>query len=364
MEEDGNVKDQYDNTNDDDKWNEFRKRYKDCDNKIALEVSTTGKYVARKLMDMGFNVHMANTSRISLIFKTVKKNDKEDSYKLAKLPRLGELPAVHLPSKYSDDLKSLARYRKSIGENTTMIKNRIHAFLTSYGITIDKTDIFGRSGMKKIRELSTLMSESDKFVLYDIIDQLSDLKERSITVEDQLSKIVTNDESVARIVAISGINVYSASSIISEIDDISRFPSKEKLASYAGLVPRQDQSGNRDLKDYITKKGPSMLIFIIVNAAHTVIKFSKKMKSKYLSLVKCLGKNRAIVAIARLLVEIIYLMLTKNEDFIDQIDSLTEKKMKAMHIRSLKPHIAKSFDEVARLIKTGGMRKMSKEPFS
>ena len=96
MEEDGNVKDQYDNTNDDDKWNEFRKRYKDCDNKIALEVSTTGKYVARKLMDMGFNVHMANTSQIALIFKTVKKNDKEDSYKLAKLLRLGELPEVHL----------------------------------------------------------------------------------------------------------------------------------------------------------------------------------------------------------------------------------------------------------------------------
>ena len=56
-------------------------------------------------------------------------------------------------------------------------------------------------------------------------------------------------------------------------------------------------------------------------------------------------------------------MLTKNEDFIDQIDSLNEK-MKAMHIRSLKPYMAKSFDEVARLIKTGGNREMSKEPFS
>ena len=87
------------------------------------------------------------------------------------------------------------------------------------------------------------------------------------------------------------------------------------------------------------------------------------MKSKYLKIVKRLGKNRSIVAIARLLIEIIYIMLTKNEDFIDQIDSLNEK-MKAMHIRSLKPYMAKSFDEVARLIKTGGNREMSKEPFS
>ena len=161
-----------------------------------------------------------------------------------------------------------------------------------------------------------------------------------------------------------GINVYSASSIISEIDDISRFPSKEKLASYAGLVPRQDQSSNRDIKGHITKNGSSMLRFILVNAAYIVVKYSKKMKSKYLSLVKRLGKNRSTVAIARLLIEIIYMMLTRNEDFIDQIDSLTEKKMKAMHIRSLKPYIAKSFDEVTRLIKTGSMREMSKEPFS
>ncbi|MFG1449692.1 MAG: transposase [Thermoplasmataceae archaeon] len=104
-----------------------------------MEVSTSGKYVARKLRDIGFPLHLADPSKLSLISDTGKKNDKEDSYKLAKLLRLGEMPEVHLPSRYSDDLRSLIRYRRSLGEITTVRKNRVHAILTSAGITSHET---------------------------------------------------------------------------------------------------------------------------------------------------------------------------------------------------------------------------------
>ena len=136
---------------------------------------------------------------------------------------------------------------------------------------------------------------------------------------------------------IPGMGIYSSAAIMSEIDDISRFATKEKLASYAGLVPGQNQSGSSDIRGHITKHGPSMLRFILVNAAHSVIKYSERMKSKYLSLVKRLGKNRAIVAIARILIETIYTMLTNDTEFIDRIDALTERKMAAMRSRAVKP---------------------------
>ena len=75
----------------------------------------------------------------------------------------------------------------------------------------------------------------------------------------------------------------------------------------------------------------------MVNAAHSVIKYSEKMRKKYLSLVRRLGKNRAIVAIARILLEIIYTMLKKGEDFVDKIEPLTERKKAAMMSRAVKP---------------------------
>ena len=123
----------------------------------------------------------------------------------------------------------------------------------------------------------------------------------------------------------------------------------DQLAAYAGLVPRQDQSGNHDIKGHITKHGSSMLRFILVTAAHIIIRYSKRMKAKYLSIVRRLGKNRAIVAIARILLECIYVMLTRNIEFEDNIDSLTERKMKAMSMRAKNPRRFKDLEEVEKI---------------
>ena len=137
---------------------------------------------------------------------------------------------------------------------------------------------------------------------------------------------------------IPGMGIYSSAVIMSEIDNISRFSSKEKLASYAGLVPRQNKSGSSDIRGHITKHGSSMLRFIMVTPAHSLIKYSDRIRKKYLGIVKRLGKNRAIVAIARILIETIYTMLKNGTKFIDRIDALTERKMVSKRSRASEPH--------------------------
>ena len=196
---------------------------------------------------------------------------------------------------------------------------------------------------------SSNLLDLDRIVLSDMIERISDLKERERMLEDQMAVACEGNASLKLLMTIPGINLYSASVILSEIDDVTRFPTKEKLAAYAGLVPRQDQSGNRDIKGHITKHGSSMLRFILVTAAHVTIRYSKKMKAKYLSIVRRLGKNRAIVAIARILLECIYVMLTRNIEFEDNIDFLTERKMKAMSMRAKNPGRFKDIEEVEKI---------------
>jgi transposase len=275
MNEDGNIMEQYEIANTDDSWTEFGKRYLCMKPEIALEVSTTGKYIAGKLREMGFSVHPADPVKLALIFNTSKKNDREDSYKLAKLLRLNELPEVHLPSRESDDLRSLVRYRRSIGEDITRIKNRIHALLSSHGITLRQTDIFGRSGLMEIERQSTKLSTSERTVLNRMLSSVIHLRRDAIEIEDQMARHGNVIDDVRLLMTVPGINVYSAVAIVSEIDDIRRFSSKEKLASYSGLTPRQDQSGSRDIRGHISKHGPSMLRIILVTAAHSVIKYSR-----------------------------------------------------------------------------------------
>ena len=89
-----------------------------------------------------------------------------------------------------------------------------------------------------------------------------------------------------------------------------------------------------------------MLRFILVNAACNVIKYSDRMRRKYLSLVRRLGKNRAIVAIARTPIEIIYTMLSRGTEFIDRIDALTERKMVAMRSRAVRPSKARAMENL------------------
>ena len=133
-----------------------------------------------------------------------------------------------------------------------------------------------------------------------------------------------------------------------QFETMLQYKLKWSEASYAGLTPRQNQSGNRDIRGHITKHGPSMLRFILVNAGHSVIKHSTKMREKYSRLVRRLGRNRAIVAIARILLETIYVMLRKDEDFIDQNGGLTERKIQIMQSRAKGPSQEKDLDDVMK----------------
>ena len=363
LEDNGDVKERYEIVNCDESWQDFIHRYRADEAEIALETSTSGKYAARLLRDNGFSVHLADPSKLALIFNSSKKNDREDSYKLAKILRIGELPEVHIPSRESDDLKTLVRYRKSPGKECTAVKNRIHAMLAMHGIAINETDILGKRGLRKIEEAASKLSVAENIVMSDLLASVLELNRRKEMVEDEIAKAAGNNRRVKILMTIPGINVYSAAAIMSEIDDISRFSSKEKLASYAP-VTGQSQSGSRDQRGHISKQGPSMIRFILVNAAHMVIKYSRRMRIRYLSLVRRLGKSRAVVAIARNLAETIWTMLSRGIAFLDKIDSLTERKIESMRARSLHPSRETNVRDTIKLIKNQRMRAMSDKLFS
>ena len=197
-----------------------------------------------------------------------------------------------------------------------------------------------------------------------MLKRIIDINEKSEKIENEMAKIGKDREDVKKLMTIPGINIYIATGIIGEIGDIHRFRNKESVASYAGLVPRQDQSGKNDRKGHITKEGPSILRYLLVLAAQTVIKYSKKMKNKYLSLVKRIGRNRAIVAIARILAETIFTMLKKNVDFEDEIIPLTEKKIKKMIERANSGIGEINIQESIKLISSKGFKSLSTKPFS
>ncbi len=344
--------------------NEFLSGYKDHD--IVIESSTSGKYLSKELIKLNYKIHLINPSKVPEISNNYKKTDKEDSLKLAELFRMNALSEIYIPSDEIENIRSLVRCRHSLGEELTLKKNKIHALLTSYGIIIKATDPFGKKGLKEIENNYNNLNYSDKIVLRSLLNDMSFIKEREI--ESEISLVSSNNDNIKLLMTIPGINFYTASAILSEIGTVNRFTNKERFASYTGLIPSEHSSGEKVVKGHITKHGPSLLRFFLVETAHSLIKYAKKFKSKYLSIVRRLGKKRSIIAIARILAETIYAMLKNNVKYIERErietinpDELYFKRLEELSLKKINNmrRIAKDSNvsnDSANLIYRGGIK--------
>uniref|UniRef100_UPI0023F3AC65 IS110 family transposase n=1 Tax=Ferroplasma acidiphilum TaxID=74969 RepID=UPI0023F3AC65 len=259
--------------------NEFLSDYRDHD--IVIESSTSGKYLCKELLKLNYKIHLINPSKVPEIYNNYKKTDKEDSFQLADVFRKGGMKEIYIPSEEIENIRSLVRYRHSLGEEITLKKNKVHALLTSYGIIIKATDPFGKKGLKEIENNYNNLNYSDKIVLRSLLNDISYIKDMEKEIETEISSISYNSNDTKLLMTIPGVNFYTAAGILSEIGTINRFDNKLKFASYTGLIPSEYSSGEKKVMGHITKHGPSLLRFFLVETAHSLIKYTKKFKSKY-----------------------------------------------------------------------------------
>jgi len=202
----GTIVDEYKIKNTQENWNGFMNRYgREC-TEIAVEASTSGKYVARLLRDNGFKIHLANPNGLKMVFRSNKKTDKNDARILARLLRTGDLLESYLPSKEIDELRTAIRYRRSLGEELTSIKNKVHAILAMHGIRIEPSDIFGKRSLNRILESSDKLPEMDRIILTYLISRLNDLSMRIQKLQDKIASLGNSIEEVKMLMTIPGID--------------------------------------------------------------------------------------------------------------------------------------------------------------
>lgn len=136
---------------------------------------------------------------------------------------------------------------------------------------------------------------------------------------------------------IPGISVLSAMILLAEIGDITRFPTAKQLTSYAGLVPCVHQSGKSRYTGHITKTGRSILRWILVQIAHKAVKSPGNLQSCYIRLKEKKGAKVAIVAIARKLLSLIWVVLTRKVPYRDLREDLLKTKVRRMN-RQAQPY--------------------------
>ena len=119
-------------------------------------------------------MHLADPEKIALVFHSPKKNDRSDSENLARLLRFNEFPEAYLPSREYEEMRTLTRHRKYLGEEIVRIKNKVHSILSLNGIKIKATDIFGKKGLSKLSKSMVRLGYSEKIAINDMLTRIID----------------------------------------------------------------------------------------------------------------------------------------------------------------------------------------------
>lgn len=257
-------------------------------------------------------VYLANSYELKAFAKRHKKTDKIDAHLIAEVLRKGYLPTVTIPDQETRRVKELLRYRMNLvrerANNIYQVKN-----------ILDKIGQDSSGDFTTYKRLGTipfdLFSPHYREVIHGYSERIEFLTRRLFQIEKYIKENVKNDEDIMNLITIPGIDYFSAALIKTEIIDISRFASFNRLCAYAGLAPRVSQSANKEVHGPLNVNRRKNLQWILIEVVYHFIKALPEKSLRYESIVSRKGVNTAKVAMAREMLKIIYHVLKEKRQF-------------------------------------------------
>ncbi len=290
----------------------------------VYEAGFCGFWIHHRLTELGIDNIVVNPSDVPTMSKEkLRKTDAVDSVKLARELRSGTLKSIYVPDAELLEIRSLIRLRNSIVKDTTREKNRIKALLHFYGVKMPDefakpSSHWSKRFVQWLREIK-LSTEYGRKTLDLHIEQFMRLREmllQETRIIRQLSRSELFSESLRLLMTVPGIGITTGIAFITEIDDIKRFNNAYQLASYVGLIPMCHSSGEKAGVGDITIRKQATLRRNIIEASWIAIGKDPAMTMAYEQYCKRMTANKAIVKIARKLVNRIYFVLKRRQEYV------------------------------------------------
>lgn len=287
---------------------------------VRYVMEATGVYhesFAYFLVDEGHEVSIVLPNKMSNFFRTLEVKtitDKTASEAILKFGLERKLDQWQRPKPLFKKLKQLTRERDQVVAEKTLTKNQLHA---EQAEAEPNTSSVGR-----IKERIELLNKQEN------------------EIQKEITVLVKTDENVRKsiinICSIPGVGMLTAVTVLAETNGLELVRNKKQLTSYAGLDVREKQSGTSVKgKATISKKGNRYLRKAMHMPSLSAIRHDERLKGVYTNLVARHGiKMKAVVAIQRKLLEMIYTLYKKNELY--DKEYLHTKKVQKIEEPSLK----------------------------
>ena len=277
-----------------------------------------------------------------------RKTDVGDAQWLATLARAGLLRGSFVPPAKLRELRLISRQRQKLVGQLASEKNRLHKVLTDGGVRLGVvvSDLHGQSAramvkaiidgqsphevlklasrrLKASREeifdaLQGELTDSHRFVLDELMCHIEEIEARIARFDARLLDALTDERNaLALLQTLPGVDLIGAAMLLVEIGtDMDVFASADRLASWVGICPGNNESAGKR-KSGRVRKGNPYVRRLLCEFAHAASRTQSVFQSKFQSLIVRRGHKRAIVALAHKLLRTIFFMLNRGQHYRD-----------------------------------------------
>jgi len=280
--------------------------------RVGMEASGHARWFERLLAELQLELWIGDAAEIRTKRVRKQKTDRQDAQLILRLLLEDRFPQIWVPSWENRDLRQLLWHRHRMVQARTRIMNQLQAVALNEGLRCKKR-LWRERGREQLESfLLAPWASRRRRDLLELMDQLNPtIAELTQAIEQQVEKC----PEAQRLRTHPGVGALTALAFVLIIGKAERFHSGKQVASYLGLVPLEESSGNRRRLGHITKQGSSMLRFLLVEAAQVTVRSLPEWRSKYLHLMMRRGRKIAKVAMARRLAVRLYWMMRQGWDY-------------------------------------------------
>jgi len=283
---------------------------------VVIEATTNAWAIYDLLAPLVGRAVVVHPAKVKLIAAARVKTDKIDVLSLAHLLRADLLPEVWVPPQHVRDLRALLSHRRRLVSLQTTAKNRLQSVLHRLNLRPPDGDAFAHKQRAWWAELD--LSPTERLRVNQDVATLAHVVAQIAAVDAELRCLSTSElwaEQVPYLVQLPGIALLSAMTILGAVGDITRFATAKKLVGYAGLGAGVHDSGKTHRDKAITKQGRRELRYVMIEAARAAVQSHPYWKDEFAQLERRIGDAKAIVAIARKLLMVVWhVLLAKSAD--------------------------------------------------
>jgi transposase len=277
--------------------------------RIALESGTHSAWLNQLLRSLDHEVIVADARELRKIHQSDRKNDRADAQILARMARFDPqllAPITHRSAQMQTDITVIRARDCLVGARTKCV-NAVRGFVKSTGARLPQcsTRTFSHRALDQL-------GEELRPVLLPLINTIEALSEQIHQYDREIEDLTKRYPETTLLRQVRGVGALTATAFLLTLSDPSRFRHSRDVGAYLGLVPRQDDSGNRVSQLSITKAGNRLLRRLLVGSAQYILgpfgtdcelrRYGERMMERG-------GKNakkRAVVAVARKLAVLLH----------------------------------------------------------